>query len=189
MRPTRTILQALIIAIVLALAVRSMLHIYAIPSASMQPTLQVGDHIIVLRDASPSRGDVVVFRAPGSPEELMVKRIIATPGDLVATSNGEVTIGSHPLAEPYLAQPAASGAILPQIVPANCYYVLGDNRGNSYDSRQWGVLPRELVVGRAVLVLWSSGDLASNPPANASTVAPSPFVPTIRPERLFRLIR
>jgi signal peptidase I len=189
MRPSRAILQPLIVAIALALAIRSMLHIYAIPSASMQPTLQVGDHIVVLRDAQPGRGDVIVFRSPGSPEELLVKRIIATPGDLVASSNGRVTVGSHPLAEPYLAQTGASGPILPQIVPANCYFVLGDNRDNSYDSRQWGFLPRDLVVGRAVMVLWSSGDVVSDPRASASTVAPPPFVPAIRPERLFRLIR
>ena len=188
MRLARTILQPLLIAIVLGVAVRSMLHIYAIPSASMQPTLEVGDHIVVLRAGTPERGDVIVFHSPAQPDELLVKRVIATPGDLVSVDGGRVTIGSHVLDEPYAAQAAASGPILPQIVPSDCYFVMGDNRTNSYDSRHWGVLPRQFVVGRAVMVLWSSGN-TSDPRANASPLAPSPRVPALRPERLFRLIR
>jgi signal peptidase I len=187
MRLARTILQPLLIAILLAVAVRSMLHIYAIPSASMQPTLEVGDHIVVLRSGRPERGDVIVFRSPTSSDELMVKRVIATPGDLVSVDGGRVTIGSHLLDEPYVAHAAASGPILPQIVPSDCYFVMGDNRTNSYDSRHWGVLPRQFVVGKAVMVLWSSGS-TSDPRANATTLNPSPLVPAIRPERLFRLI-
>jgi signal peptidase I len=192
--PSRTLLltifQPLAVAIVLALALRSMVRVYAIPSASMHPTLRVGDHIVVVPDRHPARGEVIVFRSPGSPDELMVKRIIAAPGDLIATTNGRVTIGSHALPEPYLADPAASGAIQPQIVPAGCYYVLGDNRANSWDSRSWGVLPRDLVVGRAVMVLWSSGDgTDSDPHVSASTVAPSAPEHSLRFERLFKRIR
>jgi signal peptidase I len=184
----RTFLQPIAVAIVLAVAVRSMVRIYAIPSVSMVPTLQAGDHILVIRGRLPERGDVVVFHSPGSSDELMVKRIVATAGDLVGSSNGRVTIGGHILGEPYLTEAAASGSIAPQIVPANCYFVLGDNRGNSFDSRQWGALPRELLVGRAVMVLWSSNG-GSDPPANASTVAPSRPGQPFRLERLFRLIR
>jgi signal peptidase I len=154
--PARTLLQPLAVAILLALGLRSMVRVYAIPSASMQPTLRAGDHIVVVPDHQPARGEVVVFRTPGSPNELMVKRIIAAPGDLIASANGRVTIGSHDLPEPYLAEAAATGGIQPQIVPAGCYYVLGDNRASSWDSRNWGILPRNLVVGRAVMVLWSS---------------------------------
>src|SRR5258706_8669902 len=189
MRPARTILQPLLIAIALAVAVRSMLHIYAIPSGSMQPTLEVGDHIVVLRDGEPARGDVVVFRSPASPDELMVKRIIATPGDLIGTADGHVTIGNHLLDEPYAAHPAASGPILPQIVPSGCYFVMGDNRTNSYDSRHWGVLRRELVVGRAVMVLWSSADVASETPADAAPLVSSPPRRRLRSERLCKFIR
>jgi signal peptidase I len=190
MRPTaRTFLQPLAVAIVLALAVRSTLRIYAIPSASMVPTLHAGDHIVVVRGEHPDRGDVVVFRSPGSRDELMVKRIVAVPGDLVTTSNGRVTVGGHVIPEPYLASPAASGDIVPQIVPADCYFVLGDNRANSWDSRHWGVLPRDLVVGRAVMILWSSGDVGSNARANATTVAPAPSSRSIRFERMFKLVR
>jgi signal peptidase I len=154
----------------------------------MQPTLTTGDHIVVVPDRQPERGQVIVFRSPQSPEELVVKRIIATPGDLIATEGGRVTIGSHILPEPYAAQPAGSGPIAPQIVPSGCYFVMG-NRTNSFDSRHWGVLRRELVVGRAVMVLWSSSHVDSETPANAAPLFTSPLRPRLRSERLFKFIR
>jgi signal peptidase I len=189
---TRLILEPLAIAVGLAVVVRALFGIYSIPSASMAPTLEVGDHILVTAfERHPQRGDVVVFRSPASPDELMVKRVIGTPGDLIATSGGHVRIGQHALAEPYLRDASASGVILPQIVPADCYFVMGDNRADSFDSRNWGVLPRALIVGRARLVLWSSGDGTSSANAHASTrrddsasAAPS----RARVTRLFRAI-
>jgi signal peptidase I len=99
----------------------------------------------------------------------MVKRVLGTPGDLVESRNGRLMIGRHTLSETYLREPAASGAIQAQIVPANQLFVMGDNRGDSFDSRNWGTLPRDLVVGRARIILWSSGDGTSAPSAHAST--------------------
>jgi len=147
-------MQPLAIALVLAAAVRSFVHVYAIPSASMSPTLEVGDHIVVTpyaRGAQPSRGDIVVFRSPLS-HDVIVKRVIATPGDLIESHDGRLTICGHPLREPYVRKANANGDIAPQIVPANCYFVMGDNRADSFDSRNWGVLPRELIIGRAYIV-------------------------------------
>jgi signal peptidase I len=154
----RTILQPLIIAVGLAALARAAMHIYAIPSASMAPTLEPGDQIVVTRyiASAPERGHVVVFRSPLSPDELMVKRVIALPGDLVDSRLGRVRIGGHTLPEPYTLRQAASGAIQSQLVPAGCYFVLGDNREDSLDSRSWGVISRDRIVGRARLVLWSS---------------------------------
>ena len=153
----RVVLQPLGIAVVLALVARSFIHIYTIPSASMVPTLRAGDQILVTSyfRRSPARGDVVVFRAP-SGEELMIKRIIAEPGDLISTRMGNVLLGGHAMAEQYVAERGASGAIPAQIVPSNCYFVMGDNRADSLDSRTWGVVRGESIVGRARLVLWSS---------------------------------
>lgn len=154
MRLLKLIVQPLAIAIVLAAAVRSFVHIYAIPSASMSPTLDVGDHIVVTaypHAAQPQRGDIVVFRAPRS-NDVVVKRVIATPGDLIESRNGRVIISGHALAEPYLRAPASSGEIAAQIIPAGCYFVMGDNRADSLDSRSWGVLPRERIIGRAHIV-------------------------------------
>ena len=173
----KTLLRPLIIAIACALVVRSaFFRVYAIPSSSMAPTLQPGDSIVVTPYRTPfarvpKRGDVVVFRSPLGRDELLIKRIIATPGDLLASDAGNVTLGGHRLTEPYVLRAAATGAIAPQIVPSGCYFVAGDNRENSWDSRSWGVLPSELVVGRARLVLWSWGDGSSEPQANAAPIS------------------
>lgn len=156
----RLIAEPLLVATVLAFGVRAAVRIYSIPSSSMAPTLRIGDHIVVtpLRGGMPKRGDVVVFRSPTAAGEVSVKRVIALPGDLIETASGEVHIGGKRLAEPYLLHRRASGVIAPQVIPADCLYVMGDNRAESYDSRHWGILQRGQVVGRARLVLWSSGD-------------------------------
>lgn len=169
----RLILEPIVLAIVLATIVRTaFFRIYAIPSPSMTPTLEVGDHIVVtpFGDDVPARGDVVVFRSPLAEDELMVKRVVAVAGDLVESRSGRIAIGGRTIAEPYLRDAAASGSVAPQIVPAGCYFVMGDNRANSYDSRSWGVLPAERVVGRVRFVLWSSDDgSSSEPSAHAAT--------------------
>ena len=142
----------------LGLIVRAAVHIYAIPSESMAPTLTTGDQIVVTRyfRSAPQRGDVIVFTAPNAPDELMVKRVIATPGDLIDSRLGRVRISGYTLPEPYLLRAGTSGAVPAQVIPADSYFVMGDNREDSSDSRSWGVVPRSLVVGRARLVLWSS---------------------------------
>ena len=154
----RTILEPLAVAVALAAAARAAVHIYSIPSRSMNPTLRIGDQILVTRyiRTEPDRGHVVVFHSPVDQNELLVKRIIGVPGDLVDSRLGRVRIGGHTLPEPYVLRQAASGAIESQVIPADSYYVLGDNRDDSLDSRSWGVVPREAIVGRARMVLWSS---------------------------------
>jgi signal peptidase I len=151
----RTILEPLAVAVALGVAARSAMHIYSIPSGSMAPTLVPGDQIVVTSyfGGAPERGHVIVFEGH---DELLVKRVIGVPGDLVDSRLGRVRIGGYTLAEPYVLQQAASGAIGAQLVPADAYFVLGDNRGDSTDSRSWGVVPRERIVGRARMVLWSS---------------------------------
>jgi len=189
----RIIVEPIAIAIALALLVRhAFFRIYAIPSASMAPTLQVGDHIVVTPyrgDDHPERGDIIVFRSTSGADEFLVKRVIATPGDLIDSRDGMVRIGGHVLAEPYLLEPAKSGAIPAEIVAGDCYYVMGDNRGSSFDSRNWGVVPRALVAGRARMILWSSGNGHSTPTAYASTRgrAAVPAIPAAT-RRIFHVI-
>ena len=169
----RTIIEPLGVAIALAAAARAAVHIYSIPSRSMAPTLEPGDQIVVTRyfRSEPERGDLIVFRSPSGTDELIVKRIIGVPGDLVDSRLGRVRIGGHTLPEPYVLRAAATGAIDPQLVPAESYYVLGDNRDDSLDSRTWGVVPRTHVIGRARMVLWSSSlDLDEH--ASAQTAHP-----------------
>jgi len=88
----------------------------------------------------------------------------------------------------YVQRQAASGTIAPQIVPAGCYFVAGDNRDNSWDSRSWGVLPRDLVLGRARLILWSWGDGSSAEPQAKAAPVTAPGVRAARP-RLQRLLK
>ena len=150
------IFQPIVLAVALALVARAFVHLYTIPSASMMPALAPGDHILVTpyaAGAQPQRGDVVVFRHG---DLVLVKRVIATQGDLIASRLGRVVIGGKAIAEPYVAQQGSSGAIAPQIVPHDCYFVMGDNRANSLDSRSWGVLPRSAIIGRERMGLWSS---------------------------------
>jgi signal peptidase I len=191
MTTLRTVAQPLLVAIALALGVRSAIRIYSIPTASMTPTLQVGDHIVVTpyHGATPDRGDVVVFRSPSS-NDLLVKRIVAVPGDLVESHAGRLFVGGHAAAEPYVAAPATTGIVASQVVPAGCFFVLGDNRANSFDSRQWGVLPGEFLIGRARLVLWSSGTGTMPPQANAEVVTrPSVSSHSLHLDRLFKPIQ
>lgn len=186
MRPrslVRTILQPLGVALALGLVVRAAVQIYAIPSASMAPTLEAGDQIVVTPyfRGTPSRGDVIVFESLSSPAELMVKRVIAVPGDLVDSRLGRVRVSGYTLPEPYLLRQVSTGAVAAQIVPADSYFVMGDNREDSSDSRSWGAVPRSHIVGRARLVLWTStrpshtvGDAARASAVRESTRRHSP---------------
>lgn len=187
---TRTILRPIALAIALGFLVRAAVHIYSIPSESMAPTLAVGDQIVVTRyfGGSPERGDVVVFRSPVD-AELMVKRVVGLPGDLVDSRLGRLRIGGYTLPEPYVLRQAATGAIDQQVVPQESYYVLGDNREDSLDSRSWGVVPRAMIVGRARMILWSSPPDARDA-AHASTPVSAAQVtsPASRP-RLFKWVR
>jgi signal peptidase I len=190
----RVILEPVALAIGLALLVRGLLfQIYSIPSPSMTPTLQVGDHIAVtpyggLFHPEPRRGDVIVFRLPGM-DTYLIKRIIATPGDLVESVDGRVRLSGRFAAEPFLADGEQTVNIRPAVIPAECYYVLGDHRSNSLDSRAWGVVPRSSIVGRARLVLWSSGDGRSSSPAEATPRDGSGGRASAAGRRVFQLIR
>ena len=188
----RTVAQPILIALALALGVRSAIRIYSIPTASMTPTLQIGDHIVVTpyRHAAPHRGEVIVFHSPANHEELLVKRIVAVAGDHVETHAGRLFVDGHAVAEPYVLASTATGIVEPQIIPRDSFFVLGDNRANSFDSRQWGVLPRVSIIGRARMVLWSSGTGTMQPQANAEPVTrrDSSSV-ALHLDRLFKPIR
>jgi signal peptidase I len=185
----RTILEPLAVAVSLAFLVRAAVQLYSIPTASMAPTLTPGDQIVVTRyyRGNPERGHVVVFQSQDG-RELLVKRVIGVPGDLVDSRLGRVRIGGHTLPEPYVLRPASTGAIEAQLVPAHSYYVLGDNRDDSIDSRSWGAVPQERIVGRARLVLWSSAPLGRA--ANATAARETDVLPVAvrAPRRLFKWI-
>ena len=187
----RLVAEPILVAVALAFAVRATMRIYSIPSSSMTPTISVGDHIVVTpyRGALPQHGDVVVFHSPLAGGELSVKRVIAVPGDLIDAEAGHVRLKGHVMTEPYVLQPGVVGEIAPQVVPPGFVFVMGDNRADSLDSRHWGVLPQQRVVGRARLVLWSSGDGSDDRAheAHASPRVARPSAPTRR-GRIFKWI-
>lgn len=185
--PLRTILEPIGIAIALAIVVRAAMHLYAIPSESMSPTLEVGDQILVTRyiAGAPQRGHVVVFEQNG---ELMVKRVIGLPGDLIDSRLGRVRIGGYTLPEPYVMRPAATGAIESQLVPGDSYFVLGDHRDVSVDSRNWGVVPRDHIVGRVRLVLWSAPLRDQSMAVSAATNDSKTRAREVRARRVFKCI-
>jgi signal peptidase I len=180
----RTIIQPIAIAVALGLLVRAAVQLYSIPSESMFPTLEVGDQIVVTPylAGEPERGDIVVFQAGN---ELIVKRVVALPGDLVDSRLGRLRIGGYTVPEPYVLRIAATGAIPSQVVPSESYFVLGDNRDDSIDSRSWGFVPRSAIVGRARMILWSS-PLDARDARAATGGAEGRVVRTSRRARLFK---
>jgi signal peptidase I len=169
-------LAVLVVALLLAVGVRAYVaQMFYIPSGSMLPTLQVGDRIVVnklsYRLHGVGRGDVVVFRRPpleSADYSDLVKRVIGLPGDTVAAIDGKVYVDGKPLAEPWLPQPApvTSPSPLPEgfslnhpfVVPAGEYYVMGDNRTDSEDSRYFGPISKDLIVGKMSFVAWPLSD-------------------------------
>jgi signal peptidase I len=181
-----------------------------IPSGSMENTLLIGDHLIMSRigyDAgipftnihvplwrSPKRQQIIIFKPPFAPDQPdYVKRVIGLPGDSVDIRDGSVWINGQRLAENYtLGRTEPGDRELPFKVPDKCYFVMGDNRGNSYDSRFWGCVPRIDIIGTPVMIYmsievgqnaWEPGQLRERFFAYANAIIhPS----TVRWRRLFR---
>jgi signal peptidase I len=180
----REYFESIVIAVILALFVRTfVVQAFKIPTGSMENNLLIGDHLLVnkfvfaptastlehallpVRDIR--RGDVVVFKYPDEPERDFIKRVIGLPGDTLELRNKKVYINGQPLDEPYVhfLEPASESQEVtsfdvrerygPVHVPDDEYFVMGDNRDNSQDSRYWGYLPRHYVKGRALMIYWS----------------------------------
>jgi len=180
----REYFESIVIAVILALFVRTWaVQAFKIPTGSMENNLLIGDHLLVnkfvfgpaasrvertllpMRDIR--RGDIVVFKYPDEPERDFIKRVIGLPGETVELRNKKVYINGKPIDEPYVhfLEPAQSGQEVisfdlrerygPVTVPDNQYFVMGDNRDNSQDSRYWGFLPRGYIKGKALMIYWS----------------------------------
>lgn len=207
----RELAAALLVAVLLALYARTfLLQPYRIPSASMAPSLLVGDQLLINRFVygpsrwewerrwlplhAPRSGDVAVFRYPRNPRQPFVKRVVGVPGARVELRRRALLIDGAPIDEagyvrhddpqsyprsvlldPFYRRRDNFG---PQVVPASSFFVLGDNREDSADSRHWGWVPREYLLGRAFIVYWSWRP-ATTPEAS----------PRIRWHRILRLVR
>ena len=180
----REYFESIVIAVILALFVRTwVVQAFKIPTGSMENNLLIGDHLLVnkfvfapttgaldrtmlpVRDIR--RGDVVVFKYPDEPERDFIKRVIGLPGETLELRNKKVYINGQPLDEPYVhfLEPASDAQEItsfdvrerygPVTVPDGQYFVMGDNRDNSQDSRYWGFLPRNYIKGKALMIYWS----------------------------------
>ena len=182
----REYFESIVIAVILALFIRTwIVQAFKIPTGSMEQNLLVGDHLLVnkfvfgpaatrlermvMPVATVQRGDILVFKYPQEPERDFIKRVIGLPGETLEVRQKQVYIDDRRLDEPYLRDQmpvVEAGAIVldrrdnfgPITIPAGHYFMMGDNRDNSEDSRYWGPLPHAYVKGKAVMIYWSFED-------------------------------
>lgn len=171
-------IKPLIIAIVLALIIRTfIIQPFKIPSGSMRPTLIEGDRIFVSKFIygaripftnkriftvrAPARGDVMVFESPLDPDKDFIKRVIGLPGEGIEIADGKIKIDGEIVEEPsfihnnfYYNRSVFGKEGEAFEVPQNSYYVLGDNSASSRDSRYWGIVPKDNIIGRAFFIFW-----------------------------------
>ncbi|MEO0934867.1 MAG: signal peptidase I, partial [Cyanobacteria bacterium J06641_2] len=164
-RSLRENLILITIALVLAFFIRTFIaEPRYIPSDSMLPTLETGDRLVIekvsYRFSSPKFGDIVVFQPPPklqrrgySQDQAFIKRIIGTPGDTLKIDDGKVYLNGNILQEDYIKEPASKAYPLVE-VPPNQYFMMGDNRNDSNDSRYWDFLPRQNMIGKAIFRFW-----------------------------------
>ena len=178
--------ESICVAVILAFFVRTfVVQAFKIPSGSMEPNLLIGDHLLVNKFVSAPtlgtaektllpiddihRGDVIVFKHPKMPERDLIKRTIGLPGETIELRDKRVYVDGKPLDEPYTQYllPAGLNDLTagdvrrnfgPLTVPAGHYFMMGDNRDNSEDSRYWGSLPRDHVKGKALFLYISFGE-------------------------------
>lgn len=173
--------ESILIAIVMALIIKTFLiQAFKIPSGSMIPTLKIGDHIlvnkfvygtklpftdrIIIPFGKPERNDIIVFKFPEDEKKDFIKRVVGLPGDLIEIRNKSVYINGKLLEESYAAHndPIVYPAGIqprdnfgPVVVPADSYFVMGDNRDFSLDSRYWGFVKLNKIKGKAFVIYWS----------------------------------
>ena len=156
----REYVESIVTAVVLALIIITFIaQSFLVQGSSMEPGLHNGQRLLVeklsYRFRPPKRGEIVVFRYPLDPRRKFIKRIIGIPGDEIFIKDRRVYLNGLPLEENYINGPTY-GTYGPTIVPPDSYFVLGDNRNNSDDSRfpDVGFVPRKNIVGRALFVYW-----------------------------------
>ncbi len=174
--------EALIVALALALVIRAfVVQAFKIPSESMLNTLQVGDHLLASKFAyglkipftnhyvydgsDPQRGDIVIFEYPNDPRIDYIKRVIGVPGDVIEVRDKQLYRNGVPVKEDYIRnidpdkiEPLRDN-YAPVTVPPGKYFVMGDNRDNSLDSRFWGFVDRKAIKAKAWRIYWSWGGL------------------------------
>ena len=185
-RVVRELLEAFILALIVFLVIQTSVRNFKVEGSSMHPTLENGEYLLVNKlvyfpidthrlsrvipfwsvDQSadrfaaraPERGEVIVFRFPGDEDKDFVKRVIGLPGEQVEIRQGEVYIDGGLLEEPYLTRKDGFN-MDPMLLGGKEYFVLGDNRRSSHDSRTWGPVPEKNVLGKVWFVYWPFSEL------------------------------
>src|SRR3954466_7065992 len=190
-RAVREIIETLLLAALIFFLVRLVVLNFRVDGASMLPNLDNEEMLLVNRNAyqhvdlngnryypfdPPERGDVIVFDPPTNSDKPYIKRIIGLPGDEITFGDGRVIINGHPLEEDYITERTRCGRTdtCDVVVPPDTVYVLGDNRGNSQDSRVFGTVPVGNIIGKAWLSYWPPEDLGFSP---HKTTGPAPVAP------------
>ena len=145
------------VAVLGALAFAFFIRTPQVSGLSMEPRIASGEFVLIntvaYRVGAVTRGDIIAFRHIRSAPTVYLKRIVGLPGEQITIAGGKVQVNGNPLAEPYVR--FSDGRSYPTVtVPPRSYYVLGDNRANSDDSRAWGFVEAEDVVGKAILAVW-----------------------------------
>jgi signal peptidase I len=156
LRFLREIIETVVLTVIIFAVINTLTGRFRIEGPSMMPNLHEGQYLIinkvVYRLGSPQRGDIIVFHHPQNSNRDLIKRIIGLPGETVEIRHGEVYVNGTLLEEPYVLQQGGySGRY--ELGPDE-FFVLGDNRPNSDDSHNWGVLPRDRIVGKAAISYW-----------------------------------
>ena len=157
--------ESIVLGVALALVIRAfIIQAYKIPSGSMRPTLMEGDRILVnkfiYRFREPARGDILVFRYPEDRKRDFIKRLTGLAGDVVAIRAGHLVINDQPVTAPpfdrvpYVNRGDLGDERATVTVPPGMYFMLGDNSSSSRDSRYWGFVPRDDVIGKALVIFW-----------------------------------
>ncbi len=153
----REILETLILTAIIFLGVRVLVQNYKVEGFSMEPTLNDGQYLLINKIGThfqpPKRGDIIVFEYPLDTSKSFVKRVIGLPGDTVEVRDHDTIVDGKVISEPYIKAPANS-FFPPTVVPPHEYFVMGDNRNNSSDSRSWGMLPENDLIGTAWVSYW-----------------------------------
>lgn len=152
-------IEAILVALIMALIIRSyVIQVSMVPTGSMIPTMQVGDRLFVskftYRFKEPVRGEIVVFKSPYDEKKDYVKRCIGLPGETIEVKRGVIFVDGNQLVFPGVNVQRDYSFYGPTEIPEGHYFMMGDNRGNSLDSRVWGFVPEKDLVGKALFTFW-----------------------------------
>lgn len=160
----REVIETIFLTVIIYLAVNFATGRFRVEGESMVPTLHPNEYVLIDKVSymcvpwaeacwgQPERGDIVVFHYPLGTERDFIKRVIGMPGETVSIAGGVVSVNGQPLTEPYIAAPAQTNNTW--TLAPDQFFVMGDNRNNSSDSRSWGPLDKKFLVGRALVVYW-----------------------------------